>query len=175
MNPQIQKVQTALDNVKAIAARQRILETEQRELRTKIQSLTTAVASGDEKSVNALTIAKARSDSSLPAELSAEQRKYDVAIRALRDTLPSLSSMVATAYGKERDRVAAIAGEFLNAHLEDSYLVETLTRQITDNSKTVRPLDFLTIRFGAGHINQPVGADAVISRAEGALACLANV
>ena len=162
MNPQLKNVQTAFDKVKEISERRKKLEAEQQELQAKIATLTAAVA-------------KARSESALPAELSAVQRDYDRAICALRDTLPPLSPMVAKAYGKERERMAAVAGEFLSGYLEDAYLVEVLTRQITENSKTVRALDFLNTRFSSGHITQPVGAAAVISRANNALAGLANV
>jgi seryl-tRNA synthetase len=175
MNPQLKNVQTAFDKVKEISERRKKLEAEQQELQAKIATLTAAVASGDTRSVNALAVAKARSESALPAELSAVQRDYDRAICALRDTLPPLSPMVAKAYGKERERMAAVAGEFLSGYLEDAYLVEVLTRQITENSKTVRALDFLNTRFSSGHITQPVGAAAVISRANNALAGLANV
>ena len=175
MNPQIQKVQTALAKVENITERRRALETEQCELKAKIQTLTAAVASGDGKSVNDLTIARARSESALPAELSGLHQEYDGAIRALRDTLPPLSLMVAKAFGRERDRMVAIAEQFLKTHLEDSYLIETLTNQIVENSKTFRTLDFLNARFASGNINQPVSADAVISRAKGALAYLQNV
>jgi DNA repair exonuclease SbcCD ATPase subunit len=173
MNINLQPVKSALGRVEQIGERRRALETEQQELQSKIQTLTTAVAGGDAKSVNTLTIAKARAEV-LPTELASLKSEFDGAIKNLRDLLPALSPQVAKAYGNELRRVYEIAETFLKTHLEDGHIIETLARQIVENSKTVRHLDYLNTRFSSGHINQPVGADLVISRAHQAIASLEN-
>ena len=77
MNPNLQSVQIALDNVSKIAERRQGLEAEQQELQTKIQTLTATVAGGDAKSVNPLNIAKASGK---------EFRRVEAIVRAFLET-----------------------------------------------------------------------------------------
>jgi hypothetical protein len=174
MKQNLQLVQTRLRKVNQITERRLALEAEQRELQTKIKTLTTEVAAGDEKEVNALTIAKSRSEV-LPAEVASVQREFDDAIVALRNSLPALSLDVATAYKDEFQRMQTIAKEFLKTHLESAHLIEEYTRQITINAKTVLKLDYLNSRFSTLTPNQTSDPDAVISRARAAIANLADV
>ena len=174
MKQNLQLVKTALGKVNQITERRLELEGERRELQTKIQTLTNATAAGDEKSVNALTIAKSRSEV-LPSEVASVQREFDDSIIALRNSLPALSRDVATAYGNEFQRMQTIAKEFLQTHLESANLIEEFTRQITINAKTVLKWDYLNSRFSTLNTNQPSDPDAVISRARAAIADLADV
>ena len=174
MKQNLKLAQTALENVNQITGRRLELEAERRELQAKIQTLTTEVAAGDGKSVNALTIAKSRSEV-LPAKVASVQREFDDAIIALRNSLPALSRDVATAYGNEFRRMQTIAKEFLQTHLESAHLIEEFTRQITINAKTVLKLDYLNSRYSTLTPNQTSDPDVVISRARAAIADLADV
>jgi hypothetical protein len=174
MNPHLQSVQTALDETSKISEHREKLATEQRELQDKIKTLTNVVASGDDKSVNALTIAKSRAEV-LPSELSSVQHAFDGAVESLRATLPPLSPMVAKVYGAEFQRVQTAVSAFLKTHLDEPFLVEEHTRQITNNAKTVRALDFLNMRFSALNLTRLTDANSVISRARDAITLLKNI
>jgi hypothetical protein len=174
MNPNLQPVQIALDNVSKIAERRQGLEAEQQELQTKIQTLTATVAGGDAKSVNALNIAKARAEV-LPADLSSLSLEFSGAITMLSNSLLPLSPMVAKASGKEFRRVEAIVRAFLETQITDGYLIEKITLEITNNAKTVLALSFLNTRFLSLHYNKLVDSKSVISRAKDAIVSLENV
>jgi hypothetical protein len=173
MNPNLQSIQIALDNVNKIAERRQGLEAEQQELQTKIQTLTATVAGGDAKSVNALNIAKARAEV-LPGELSSLLLEFNGAITTLSNSLLPLSPMVAKACGKEYRRIEAIVRAFLETQIISGYLIEKLTREITTNAKTVTALDSLNARFASLGFNK-IDAKSVISRAKDAIVSLEHV
>ena len=174
MNPNLQSVQIALDNVSKIAERRQGLEAEQQELQTKIQTLTATVAGGDAKSVNALNIAKARAEV-LPGDLSSLSLEFSGAITTLSNSLLPLSPMVAKAFGKEFRRIEATVRAFLETQITDGYLIEKFTQEITTNAETVRASDFLNTRFSTLQNNKLVDAKSVISRAKDAIASLEHV
>jgi hypothetical protein len=174
MNPNLESVQIALDNVSKIAERRQGLEAEQQELQTKIQTLTATVAGGDAKSVNALNIAKARAEV-LPDDLSSLSLEFSGAITTLSNSLLPISPMVAKAHGKEFRRIEATVQAFLETLITDGYLIEKFALEITNNAKTVRALEFLNARFSSLQINKLVDAKSVISRAEDAIARLEHV
>ena len=174
MNPNLQPVQIALDNVSKIAERRQGLEAEQQELQTKIQTLTATVAGGDANSVNALNIAKARAEV-LPDDQSSLSLEFSGAITMLSNSMQPISPMVAKACGKEFRRIEAIVRAFLQTQISDGYLVEKFTLDITTNAKTVLALGFLNTRFSSLQFNKLVDAKSVIARAKDAIASLENV
>ena len=172
MNPKLKAVSEVVAKVDQLSARKRELESEQKLLQlTKIPKLTRLVADGDAKSVNDLSIATARSGYGIPQALAALQTEFDTAVHELRQTLIPISPLVARAYGLARTRMEGIAIEFLEAHISNSdhgnhrHEIEDLTKRIVEISDSVKPLDYLNVRFSAPINQQRLGAESALCRA----------
>jgi hypothetical protein len=174
MNSKLQDVQDALEKVNQIGERRTELEIEQAELKTRIQTLTAAVSTGDTKSVNDLAIAKARTEV-LPGELNSLGQTFLAAVGVLRETLTPLSQMVAQAYGAEFEQTKKQIREFLSGMIDEAYLVDQFTTQICTVAKRVKDMDFLNTRFSNISLTRTLEPKAIVSRAEDALKLLQNV
>jgi seryl-tRNA synthetase len=169
----LQAIQTALEKVEQIGERKRALETEQRELQPKLETLMAAVAGGDSKSVNALTIAKARAEL-LPKDFIAIQTDYDDAIGELRSLILEIPTMLHEAYSAECQRVESLAQKFLESHLDNNYLIGEITRQIVTNSPKIRSLDMLKTVLSDSSIHIP-NPSQILAKARYAVENLANI
>jgi DNA repair exonuclease SbcCD ATPase subunit len=164
-------MQAGLKKLESFSERTQPLEAELNELPAKIKALKHAVSGGDTKSCNALAVAQARLEL-LPGELAALQQERAEVINELRSQVSSLSPALAKIYNETFERIKKSAVEFLEKHLDSSYQVEQIAKQITEHSKELTELYRYKIVYeGSFNFNQN-DPSLVISRAEYALANL---
>jgi hypothetical protein len=179
MSEILSRIKSGLEKVQDLKKRRSNLESEQGDLQTKIEKLTGEVAGGNAQAVASLTIAKARLESALPAELARCDAEMEVTIGEIRTSLVAVGPAVARAYGAEERRVTGLVTEFLEQHIqpaEFSHYIGETAREIASRSKSVRKLDGLRSMFNSITFQQS-GATAaqVVFRAQSAIENLANV
>ncbi len=175
MNEDLKHIKAGLEKVEAGKNHRKQLAAEQGELQVKIQRLTADVAAGKAKSVADLTIAKARLESALPADLSRSQAESAAVIADLRSTLAGLGPQVARVYGAKREEIQASVEKFLGEHLDAGHEFDELARKITNESRSVRSLESLSTIFHSTATIHSMGEQSVINRCSHALRDLADV
>ena len=174
MKETLAQIKAKLAKLESLDSQIKGLDTEKTELQAKVQTLTAQAAGGDAQAATSLTMAKARLDV-LPNDVARNRAEYAAVVRELRNLLPAAVTGVAQAYGQEFSQVSAQVGEFLSSVMDEQHLVEEFTRQITNNSRTVKQLDGLRTVFQSPITLKSAPDNAIVFRAKSVVQHLANV
>lgn len=177
MNENLQAIKAGLEKVESIKNRRGQLETERADLIAKVETLTAAAAAGDAKAAINLTVAKARLESALPADLNRCEVEFNVEIAGLRSQIETLRIPIAHAYNAEYNRMMGVVQKFMEQYLshEEAHFVDETSRQIVLKSKTVKELDSLLSIYSSPRLLHEGSPQNVIYRAENALKTLSDV